>query len=256
MKSTLYTVIYILSMVVISAWLSWCFSNSQKYNQWTEALITGSQITTWQISSWTSATGLAIETGQVTWTSDQQISKYTASWNKSVIINNSVVNNSLYPLIQINDQVSNVIVYYEVDFTDYFKKRYKSYLSVPAYFFAFKFFIGDIQNWWFYNVIRNQIGGVSNSNNEWLKGAKLWKEINWGFTWSIPWKSAKIAKEINEYWYGLFSIENMINKSVWKKLRIWWYLSSTKDMKWRNFTLIKSIKIEYVGTSWAIQFVE
>jgi hypothetical protein len=177
----------------------------------------------------------------------------TIEYTKHLTINNSVVRNSLYPSIQINSQVSDVQVIFEIDFTDYFKRLYSSYVNAPRYFFAFKFFVWDVPNWWFFNVTRNTAGWVSNTDI--LSWAFLWRDIVWWKTRTIPWSNAIIANPTNP-WYRSFSIQDFLNNNVWRQVSIWWYLSSTKDMRWWNFTVIRSIRIEYFWPENAIEFVE
>lgn len=233
---------YIIIFLMVVLYLTYYFSGSLKRDD------NGSLV----ITTWDNLNTGSLNTGNIviTWEYFQVI-----QFDKEIIINNSIVKNSLYPTIQINDTISDVKVSFELDFTNYFKQRYSSYINAPRYFFALKFFIWDISNGWFYNVIRNEAWWVSNTRDNLLTGAVLWKDIMGWYTWTIPWANAKVANT-DRVWYSNFSIINVINDNVWKQLRIWWYLSSTKDMKWRNFTLIKNIRIEYKWPENAIQFIE
>lgn len=206
-------------------------------------------VITWQQLTWTTVTG------------------DINSWSASIIYTKKLLQEPLeikgdtlieqdFPIITVKKPINNIKISFEVTFTDYFKKYFQSYVEADWYFFAFKFFIWTIDNWWFYEVFRNQNDGVSNSINWDLNGAKTWKEINNWYTRVIEWEQVKIAFPAGKYGYTYAYPKNYINSKVGQTLHIWWHLSSVKEMKWRNFTRINQITIEYEWDKDAIEVIQ
>ena len=161
-----------------------------------------------------------------------------------------------YPSILVDSRVKNVVLVAEVDFPNWFKTKYSSYATSPWYFFALKFFIGSFDNWWFYNVFRNNNGWVANDGKRWLDGAKVWKDISGWHVREIPLDKAIVANPSGSYWYTYFYGTDYLNANIWRKVPIWVYFSSTKEFGWWNITLIKSLSIKYTWELWAIKISE
>lgn len=211
--------------------------------------ITNPWTNTGSISSWSNNTWEII-----TWNINRN---HTKSILGSPInwINGDVLYETSFPQIKINKKVDNVKITFDINFTNYFEKYYQSYIQSNWYFFAFKFFLWNKDNGWFIDVFRNKNDGVGNSTNGDLNGAKLWQDIsNW--TQWIIWNEVKIAQPAGIYWFTRAYPTAYINSQVWKTIYIWWHLSSVKEKKWREFTKINQITIEYEGDEDAIEVVK
>ena len=157
-----------------------------------------------------------------------------------------------YPEIKVNDAISWWTILFEVEPTD--KVKNYGYFSSDSYYFAFRFFIGDFQNWWYYNVFRKENNGVWNDTSSWLNWAVSGKDLSNGYVWAIPLHTnVVIAKDKDSYWYGYVNTLKMINGNIWKKIRVGGFLSSIKEVNgWWEITKIKRITIIYEGKKWAI----
>lgn len=195
-----------------------------------------------------------VKTGDIlSWNDITTHSKIIWNW---IEFYTNILSKEFYPKIKINKPIKNIKLIFDITFTDDFKK-WNTYNISHWYYFAFKFFLWDLDSfWWFYDVFRNKNDGVSNSINWELTWAQLWYTINNNFTWSISWEKVKVAQPIWTYWYTFIYPESYINSQIWKTIHVWWYLSSVKEMKWRNFTKINQITIEYEGDEDAIEVVK
>lgn len=157
-----------------------------------------------------------------------------------------------YPEIIINSAISWWTILFEIEPTD--KVKSYGYFSSDSYYFAFRFFIGDFQNWWYYNVFRKANNGVWNDLSLWLNWAISGKNLSDGFEWAVPLDtSVVIAKDKDSYGYGYINTLKMINSNIWKRIHIGGFLSSIKEVSgWWEITKIKSITIIYEGKKWAL----
>lgn len=164
-----------------------------------------------------------------------------------------------YPKIIIRNKLISAKLVAEIDFTDWFKNKYK-YEDSNSYYFALKFFLWDFNNWWYYEVFRWTNNWVANSSKQWLYWAKLASNINWWTTREIDLSKVRIAvewgKSTENYWYKYFYWLDYLNSNLNKEIPIWVYLSSTKEIKWRNLTYIKNLKIVYYGKQDSIDIVQ
>lgn len=179
--------------------------------------------------------------------------------------NDKVIFNQLstYPKIKINSSnIKNAYIKVKIDFNEYFKQYYKGKIDwynattkQPArYIFALKYFIGDIENWGYIDVIMQDSGMV----DLWLDGGFLWaysgKDILGGKEFIINLESVNVAvskDEVrNDYRYKTLKPLDFIKKSEGKTLPIGVFLSDAKG------TLIKSMEIIYDGDKNAIELLK
>lgn len=197
-----------------------------------------------QQSNWTNN----VDTGTIT--PDFDVNKFKS---KTLIENQewySDLNIKNFPKIKINNNISGIHLIAEVTFTDDFVRKYR-YEDSEWYFFALNFFIGSVENGWFYNVYRDQYWWVKNSEKHWLTWAVLAKKINETTIRDIPLNSkVPVAVESKNwtpaYQFKYLDIEKYLSENLWKELPIWVYLSSVKEVKWYELTRIVSLKLIYL----------
>ena len=212
--------------------------------------ITNPWINTGLISSWLNYTWESI-TWSLSRNHTMKLLNSSIDW-----IDWDILSESSFPQIKINKRVNNVKISFDITFTDYFKSNFQWYIkNIDWYFFAFRFFLWNRDNGWFIDVFRNKNDGVGNSTNGDLNWAKLGQEISNWTEWII-WNEVKIAQPAGLYGYTRAYPRTYINSQLWKTIYIGWYLSSVKEMKWRNFSKINQITIEYEWDEDAIQLVK
>jgi hypothetical protein len=206
----------------------------------------------WAIPSWEVSNSWTIET----WSGEPNTILDNEKEHKLEVLTWSLISSSLdignYPEIKINSTISWWTILFEIEPTDSVKNY--GYFSSESYYFAFRFFIWDFQNWWYSNVFRNIDNGVSNDLSSWLNWAISGKNLKNSYIWSIPLdKNVIIAKDRDSYWYWYINTLKMINDNLWKNIHIGWFLSSIKEVNgWWEITKIKSITIIYEGKKWAL----
>lgn len=198
----------------------------------------------------------------ISWDNIDINSWITAIFEKDIITGFSLnkINKTLsdYPKIIVKENLISAKLVAEVDFTQRFKNKYQ-YENSKSYYFALKFFLWDFNNWGYYEVFRWMNNWVANSSKQWLNWAKLAYLINGGTKREIDLSKVRIAvewwKATENYWYKYFYWLNYLNSNLNKEIPIWVYLSSTKEIKWRNLTYIKNLKIVYYGKEDSIEVV-
>lgn len=162
---------------------------------------------------------------------------------------------SNYPLLKINKKVQKIQLVIDTTFTDSFTQKY-DYEFSNWYFFALKFFLWDFDNGWYYSVFRKDSWGVWNSSNDGLIWAKTASEVNnWTTRYIDITNRVPIANNKESYWFTYINALWYINNNIWNEIRIWAYLSSTKEVDGRNLTKIKSMKIIYEWEKDAITLI-
>jgi hypothetical protein len=91
-------------------------------------------------------------------------------------------------------------------------------------------------------------------------GAKTAAEIrDWATRYISLNNAVPIAVEATDrtpsYQFTYFNAEKYLNNNIGKEIPIGVYLSSTSEVKWRNLTYIKSLKIIYVWEKDAIEVI-
>lgn len=158
-----------------------------------------------------------------------------------------------YPKIQINSKITKWTIFYEIEPIDSIKDWW--YFLSDSYYFAFRFFVWDFENWGYYNTFRKSNNGVWNDLSLWLNGAISGKILKDWHKWIIPLQEKVIiAKDKESYGYWYINTLNLINSNIWKEVSIWGFLSSIKEYPewWWKITKIKSIIIVYEWDKWAI----
>lgn len=169
------------------------------------------------------------------------------------IFQNDEFNIANYPSIQINKKIEGWFIEFDVDPYSWLADR-SSYLKSKNYFFAFRFFIGNIENGWYYQVFRKENWWVANDRDFNLMWAISGEEFRDWNTWIIP-ISDKVtfAKEKGQFGYKYVDILGYINSSIDKTLKIGGFTSSvSEEPNWWKLNKINSIKIKYIGDKDAI----
>lgn len=207
-------------------------------------------ILSWNITTGVSTTWSIVQTGLVItedWPNNTQlIEKVIVS---DFVINKKYPSISDYPVIRLNEYVEDLKLVVEIDFTDWFEQKY-SYENSEWYFFALNIFLWDLDNGWFYEVYRKANGWVWNSIKHWLNWAKPAYKIKDWTEREIPiTNSMRIAvgaeERTKEVQFKYFGWLNYLYNHIGENIPLWVYLSSTKEVKWRNLTYIKSMKLVY-----------
>lgn len=223
----------------------------------------------WKIRSWWICT--EISQTEISWEETIENNKYWTHYLDLGWVYSQDHDISKYKKIKINENIDWLRLFITIDFPNRFKENYSSYTTSNGFKFALKYFLGEKwfdEEWGFYNVLRNS--SCSNLINDPPKGldwAIVWKDINWWHIWILDLtKKAKIAleKEKCKPWLQYTYTDTLwfINKNIGKELYVWWYLSHVWGwtnhwpIKWREVSLIKEIKIEYIWNDWAIEIVQ
>lgn len=181
------------------------------------------------------------------------------TWMQSVILTwpfqnpSDSIDTNQYPSIRINKKIKSWKISFNVSVNDSMKKSW--YLKSDNYCFSFRFFIWDLDNWWYYNVFRNANNWVSNDQKIWLNWCIPWVVMANSNTRSIPLSdSIIVANNKDNYWYHTINTLSFLNDNVGKEVNLWWYLSSVKEIPngWM-FTMINNIVIEYEWDKDAIE---
>lgn len=170
---------------------------------------------------------------------------------------------STYSKIKINSSnIENIYLKVNIDFSQYFKKYYNGKIQgynattkkSARYIFALKYFIGNIKNGGYIDVIMQDSGTVDLWLDGGLLGAYSGKDILGGKEFLINLQSVNVAvskDEVrNNYRYKVLKPLNYIKKSKGKTLPIGVFLSDA------NGTLIKSMEIIYTGEKNAIERIK
>lgn len=250
---------FILLIAIVA--ILWFFLFKEKvpipdnWNNWTWNVITIDPIFTGNNSTWNNTLS--------TWntTTGQILEEVTT--HEVVILSDFVMKKSNpfprdYPQVIFKniEKIKNPILVINATFTDDFERTYQ-YDDASWYFFALKVFMWSFDNGGYYDVFRNEAWWVKNSSAQWLDGAKSWREVAEWVTWEIPlFDTIKLAVEPEErkvnYQFKYLNFKNYIMRNQWNPINIWAYLSSTKEMKWRNLMYINEMKIVYEGFEWDI----
>ena len=223
--------------------------------QWTQENI---DHWSWLSNTWEMITHVSWKIG---W-SWENISENIWEYTKELIINQEwykTLDLDNFPVIKVNNPIKNVRLIAEISFTDNFMKTYK-YEDSTWYFFALKFFIWDLGNWWYYNVYRKENWGLWNSANRGLVWAKLAYEVrDWAIWYIDLTDKVPIAVDTEKwrenYQFTYIDMINYINSHLWSDLPIWVYLSSVTEKQWREITKIKSLKLVYIWKVWDVEII-
>lgn len=186
---------------------------------------------------------------------NQKNHEIVITWPFTFQNNDFNINN--YPAIQVNEKIEGGFIEFDVEPYSWLVDR-SSYLESKNYFFAFRFFIGSIENGWYYQVFRKENGWVANDRNLNLMWAISGEEFKDGRTWIIPISDqVSFAKEKGQFGYKYLDILGYINNNVGKALKIGWFTSSVSEEPngWK-LNKINSIKIKYIGDKDAITKVK
>lgn len=202
---------------------------------------------------------------------------------RKIVLNNEFIVKDYeiwaYPKIKINDEIYWWFIKYTVDYSDEYKKwpysKWYIYGIRPDWttarsVFAFYFFLWENIYakkspylewfWWFFNVFaQRKSWDFRNDASKWLFWLIEWKYILWWYTREIPISNEVFVATKSEEWkewyqYKPLRLKEYINKHIWSYLHIWWFLSNWW-IEWWKFTNIKSIEIEYIWNSWAIEIM-
>lgn len=164
--------------------------------------------------------------------------------------NESALTLNLFPKIKINRMPNNLKLLVTVGFNENFSKYYSARTNSDWYWFALRFFLGTLDNWWFFNVYRKTNWGVANDPPRWLTWWIVWSQIKNWYTWEIPlYKKVAIATPFEKvaiwYQYTYFDPLLYLNNNIGNELKIWAYLSSIKNVPGRKLMKIIDMSIEY-----------
>jgi hypothetical protein len=152
-----------------------------------------------------------------------------------------------------------VVVRVKLDFNDNFKQLYSNFIYwrtasgwKATHYFSIRYFIGDLGNGGYIDVIRNESGWVSSWPDWWLNWSYLGTEILWGKEFQYDLDKLFVASKKFEPGKQFISQEPIkwIRNYKWKTIPIGFYLSNDE------WTLIKEMEIIYTGDENAIELVK
>jgi len=192
---------------------------------------------------------------------------------------------SSYPVIAIINPIQWWTIKMTIDFQKPYKDgRYDNFIywgkadwspAKPYNFWLF-FFLGKWNQWrlspyafgygWFFDALTlDSNGKPTNSSAIWANWVVPWNQIIWGYTREIPLKNnvifaTKTSEPVNErrsdYQFKRLNLLDYINNNIGSTIYLWWYLSNMNNEPGWKFTQIKSIEIDYIWISGAVQFLK
>lgn len=231
----------ILYMSIFTIWTIYYFSNNPAVKE--PIIIIWNN---WTATTWSGEPATIIDDGN-------EHKLIIFSWSYSA----SELDITKYPKIKVNLPIKNWKILYEIEVVDGIKEY--GYFTSNNFYFAFRFFLWDFKNGWYFNVFRNINNGVWNDADLNLNWAISWRNLlNW-FIWEIPLSpGVRIARDKDSYGYAGINTLDIFNSYIWKEINIWGFLSSIKEFPeggWK-ITKIKSITIIYEWEKKAIEIIK